>query len=171
MQTENNESNVSWIYLVPMRIVCPDTEKWPISARFGGEGCCVWQSPALCWQPNRVEEEGIIRITHTNIQIHTSTHKYLCTEYSHTLHQTWENVCMPACTEKKKESVSWLIFSTSNRAWRCGRCHVAAASALWQSHSRLNTAKTDRENRLCDIRHLSFISINTWLSLSLQGRT
>lgn len=38
MQTENNESNVSQIYLVPTRIVCPDTEKWPISARYVGGG-------------------------------------------------------------------------------------------------------------------------------------
>lgn len=67
-------------------------------------GCCVWQSPALCWQPNRVAEEGIIRIvhTHTRIQIHTSTCKYSCTEYLHTLHQTWKTVCTLACTEKKE---------------------------------------------------------------------
>ncbi len=66
-------------------------------------GRCVWQSPAPCWQPNRVEEEGIIRITHTNIQIHTSTHKFSCTEPSHTLRQTCEIVCMPACAEKKRK--------------------------------------------------------------------
>lgn len=154
MQTENNESNVSRIYLVPTWIVCPDTEKWPISARFGEGGGGVWQSPALWWQPNRVEEEGIIRITQTNIQIHTSTHKYSCTECSHTLHQTWGNLCMPACTGKRK-NISWLIFSTSNSAWRCGRCHVTVSGALWQGQTSLNTTKTDRKNRLYDIPHLS----------------
>lgn len=116
----------------------------------------VWQSPAPCWQPNTAEEEGIIRITHTNTQIHTSTHKYSCTEYSHTLHQTCEIVCMPACTEKRKENISWLIFSTSNGAWRCGRCHVRVASTQWHGETRLNTAKTDSKNCFYDTPHLSY---------------
>lgn len=118
-------------------------------------GCCVWQSPAPCWQPNRVAEEGIIRIVHTHTHVYKYTHQRANIHVRNTcIHSIrHEKLCarLPAQKKKKKESISWLIFSTSNRAWRCGRCHVA----LWLSESRLNATKTDRENRLYDMRHRS----------------
>lgn len=107
-------------------------------------GRCVWQPPAPCWQPNRVEEESIIRITHTNIQIHTSSHKYSCTEYSYTLHQTCEIVCMPACTEKrKKTSLDWYFLPQTEHD--VVAVVMSEWQAHWQSQTRLNTTKTDRK--------------------------
>lgn len=126
MQTENNESNVSRICLVPTRIVCPDTEKWPISARFGGGGG-AWQSPALCWQPNRVEEESIIRITYTNIKIqnthlHSIRHVKLC-------------ACLLAQKNERKHLLTDIFYlkqSTSSWPLSCQSCkHTDWARQGW----------------------------------------
>lgn len=141
-------------------------------------GWCVWQSPALCWQPNRVQEEGIIRITHTHIytNIHIACqHTNIHVQNAHT--QSDMRKCVHAYLHRKKgkENISWLIFSTSNRAWRCGRCRVTVASTLWQSKTRLTTTKTDSKTDYVTcpsllIRNLN-IRINTWRSITQQGMT
>lgn len=180
LQTQSNESNVSWIYLVPTWIVCPDTEKWPISAKFdqGGDVCSSHQQCAD--SQTETAEEGIIRITHTNIQIHTSTHQYLCTDSSNTLHQTWEIVSTPACTQKKKERVTWLILSNSNRAWHRAplSCwtgeHIVVKPVKAKYHRDSVKIKKRHEKLFDDNLHLRYTymlnrSSNTRVSTAIHG--
>lgn len=129
-----------------------------------GGGWCLWQSPAPCWQPNRVEEEGIIRITQTNIQIHTSMHKYSCTERSHALHQTWENLFMPACTGKESKCLLTDTFylKQSMTLW-LQSCHNVkhCGGARQASTQPKATGKRDYMTNHILVTHISNISINT----------
>lgn len=68
-------------------------------------GCCVWQSPAPCWQPNRVAEEGIIRIVHTHTHVYKYTHQRANIHVRNTcIHSIrHEKLCARLPAQKKKE--------------------------------------------------------------------
>lgn len=76
---QNNESNVSWIYLVPRWVVCPDTEKWPLSKIWRMPKQCVWQSQHCSDSPiqqRRKTSLGSHRHTNTQVDQHTHCSKY-----------------------------------------------------------------------------------------------
>lgn len=72
-------------------------------------GCCVWQSPAPCWQPNRVAEEGIIRIVHTHT--YTNTHINVQIFMYGILAYTPSDMknCAHACLHRKKKERKHLL--------------------------------------------------------------
>lgn len=149
------------IYLMSMRIVCLDNEKWPISAKknvfwVGGEGVCGRKQQCADNQTEGRKKASLGSHTHRTYEYtHQRPNIYVHKAQIHSIRH--EKLCACLLAQKKgKERVTWLIFSTSNRPWRYGPCHVKTESTLWQSQSRLNTTKTDRKKRFDDIQHLCY---------------